>query len=210
MDFAKKLAAGIGDNMEDEQGQRQSNVQQNLGGSSSGHYRHDDDDELRGAAEVASREAGDSGDSDFFGSILNTLGQKKMSLASEDIDEDSAVQGHKKYFGDDDDGKEATSSSIGSAAAMQALKMFTGGNAPAAQSHGQTAGQGQFVALALSEASKLFDQQANQGKVSPEASKESAVMKAGEMALKMYLKGGQGGATSGPGGFLGLAEKLMK
>lgn len=35
---------------------------------------------------------------------------------------------------------------------------------------------------------QLFDQKASQGKVSSDSSKESAVMKAGEMALKMYLK----------------------
>lgn len=57
---------------------------------------------------------------------------------------------------------------------------------------------------------KLFDQKASQGKVSSDSSKESAVMKAGEMALKMYLKSSGGGASQSSGsGLLGLASKFL-
>ena len=46
------------------------------------------------------------------------------------------------------------------------------------------------------------------------ADKQSAVMKAGEMALKLYLKGqGSGGASaggSGGGGLLSIASKFMQ
>lgn len=52
-----------------------------------GGYGRDDDD-LRGAAEHASRHAGDSGDSSLFSNLLGALGQKKASLAQEDVDED--------------------------------------------------------------------------------------------------------------------------
>jgi hypothetical protein len=38
-----------------------------------------------------------------------------------------AVRTHKKYFEGDDDDNDADDRSMGSAAAMQALKMFTGG-----------------------------------------------------------------------------------
>lgn len=89
---------------------------------------------------------------------------------------------------------------MGSAAAMQALKMFSGG-----QGGGQS--QNQFIAMAMGEASKLFDQQASQGNVAEGHDKNSAVMQAGEMALKMYMKsqGGGGGAS----GLMGLASKFM-
>jgi len=40
----------------------------------------------------------------------------------------------------------------------------------------------------------------------PSANKESAVQKAGEMALKMYMGGGGGG---GAGGLMSLASKFM-
>lgn len=66
---------------------------------------------------------------------------------------------------------------MGSAAAMQALKMFTGG------SSGNSSGgnsQNAFIGMAMGQASKLFDSQASQGNVSSGASKESAIQKAGE------------------------------
>ena len=63
---------------------------------------------------------------------------------------------------------------------------------------------------------QLFDQKASEGKVSSETSKESAVMKAGEMALKFYMKGqgsgGSGGEEGGSktSGLLSLASKFIK
>lgn len=97
---------------------------------------------------------------------------------------------------------------MGSAAAMQALKLFLGngnqsqqGNSQQNQSqHIDGNPQNQFIGMALAEASKLFDHQSSQGNVPSGTSKQSVVQQAGEMALKMYLKG-QGG--SGAGGLLG-------
>lgn len=80
--------------------------------------------------------------------------------------------------------------------------MFTGGGGG---SSGNS--QSQFVGMAMSEASKLFDQQSAQGNVS--GSKQSAIEQAGAMAMKMYMKSqGQGGG-GGMGGLLGLASKFM-
>ncbi|KAI0895773.1 hypothetical protein F4806DRAFT_69098 [Annulohypoxylon nitens] len=184
------------------------NVPQGGAYPAGGGYPRDDDDDLRGASEHASRHAGSSGSSDLFSGLLGALSQKKSSLASEDVDEDDAVKQHKRFFGrDDDDGDEADDRSMGSAAAMQALKMFSGGQS--GNSH-ESNSQSAFVGLAMAEASKLFDQKASQGKVSSDSSKESAVMKAGEMALKMYLKSNGGGSsTSSSSGILGLASKFL-
>jgi hypothetical protein len=91
---------------------------------------------------------------------------------------------------------------MGSAAAMQALKMFTGGGS------GNSAGgnsQNAFVGMAMGEASKLFESQSAQGNVASGASKQSVVQQAGEMALKMYMQS-QGGGTSG---LMGLASKFL-
>ncbi|KAI0976611.1 hypothetical protein F4678DRAFT_413908 [Xylaria arbuscula] len=164
-----------------------------------------DDDDWQGAAHHASQYAGDSGDTDLFSNLLGALGQKKQRLAQEDIDEDEAVRTHKKYFQGEGDDNDADDRSIGSASAMQALKLFTSG---ASGNTAQTSGQGAFVGLAMAEASKLFDQKASQGKVSGDSSKESAVMQAGEMALKMYMKS-QGGSSSSGSGLLGLASKFL-
>ncbi|KAF3057285.1 beta-flanking protein [Daldinia childiae] len=175
-----------------------------------GGYPRSDDDDFRGAAEHASRHAGSSGDSDLFSSLLGALTQKKQSLAEEDVDEDDAVKQHKRFFerdDNDDNDNEADDKSLGSAAAMQALKLFTSGQSESAH---ESSSQSAFVGLAMAEASKLFDQKASQGKVSSDSSKESAVMKAGEMALKMYLKSQGGGkAQSSGSGILGLASKFL-
>ncbi|KAL2291918.1 hypothetical protein FJTKL_12066 [Diaporthe vaccinii] len=119
----------------------------------------------------------------------------------------AAVNQHKKLYGGEDDGStQHDSSSMGNAAALQALKMFTGGDSNAGSS------KSEFIGLAMAEASKLFEQQSAAGKVSSDTSKESAVQQAGEMALKMYLKSKTGGGESGGGGssgLLSLASKFM-
>ncbi|OTB05646.1 hypothetical protein M426DRAFT_319632 [Hypoxylon sp. CI-4A] len=184
------------------------NVPQGGAYPAGGGYPRQDDDDFRGAAEHASRHAGSSGDNDLFSNLLGALTQKKQSLANEDVDEDDAVKQHKRFFDrDDDDDNEADDRSMGSAAAMQALKLFSGGQS--GSSH-ESNSQSAFVGLAMAEASKLFDQKASQGKVSSDSSKESAVMKAGEMALKMYLKSQGGGQSQSSGSsLLGLASKFL-
>lgn len=117
----------------------------------------------------------------------------------------AAIKHHKKFFGDEDEDDEATSGAMGQAAALQALQMFTQG--AAGGGGGQT--KGQFVGLAMSEASKLFDAQSTKGKASPGSDKESTVMRAGEMALKMYLKSQADRGGSSSGGLLGMANKFM-
>lgn len=72
----------------------------------------------------------------------------------------------------------------------------------------------------MSQAAKLFDAQASAGNVTTGVDKSSAVMKAGEMALKMYVQsqGRQGhglggtavGGGEGLGGLLSLASKFVQ
>ncbi|KAK8064853.1 hypothetical protein PG994_007491 [Apiospora phragmitis] len=217
-----------------------------------------EDDDFSGAAEHASRSAGASADPSLFTTLLGALTQKKQSLAGQEVDEDDAVKQHKKHYAGDDDGCEGNDQSLGAAAAMQALKMFSGGASGNSQ---QGNSQSAFIGTAMAEASKvcqpaplssipfkspppssiqslvpliglvvyhrsreekkqtdslafvitqLFDQKASQGKVSGDASKESTIMQAGELALKMYMKskGGDAGGSSG-GGLLSLASKFM-
>lgn len=102
---------------------------------------------------------------------------------------------------------------------MQALKMFLGNNNSSSSNSGygnssnqqssQGGTQGQLIGLAMAEASKLFDHQASQGNVQAGANKESVVAKAGEMALKMYLKGQVGSGGGGPSGLLSMASKFF-
>ena len=97
----------------------------------------------------------------------------------QDVD---AVQSHKQFFGGGGSGQPASSGSMGSAAAMQALKMFTGGGSGGSQGGNS---QNAFVGMAMGQASKLFDQQSSAGNVASGASKESAIQQAAETALKM-------------------------
>lgn len=71
---------------------------------------------------------------------------------------------------------------MGSAAAMQALKMFSGGQS--GNTH-EGNSQNAFVGMAMGQASKLFDQQSANGNVESGASKESVIQQAAESALKM-------------------------
>lgn len=180
-------------------------------------YSHEEDDDLRGAAHVASRHAGQSGSVELFSSILDTIGQKKKhnEIDQDDINEAAAVKNHKKYFAGDDEDGDADERGMGSAAVVQALKMFTGGNGPAGGGAGVSGtSQSEFVGLAMGEASKLFDKKASQGKAPEGASKESALMQAGEMALKFYMKSKADAPAAGPGGgasgLMGLASQFMK
>jgi len=168
---------------------------------------HGDDEDFNNAAQHASNHAGASGDQGIFASVLGSIGSRKQEVAEGDLDEEEAVRSHKKFFGNEDDGaSEATPHSMGTAAAMQAMKMFAGG-----QAGGKTQSQSQFIGLAMGEASKLFDQQASAGRVSSDAgTKSSAIQSAGEMAFKMYMKSQMSGSGGG-GGFnmMSLASKLL-
>jgi len=91
---------------------------------------------------------------------------------------------------------------------MQALKMFSGGGGSSGGSQSQSGSQNQFVGMAMSEASKLFDQQSSQGQVASGTDKQSAINSAAKMAMQMYMKS-QGGGSSGAGGLMSLASKFM-
>ncbi|KAK3299960.1 uncharacterized protein B0H64DRAFT_369270 [Chaetomium fimeti] len=225
--LGKAVGKVLGDDDERPQGLQQGGGNLTHGGAypAGGGYPHDDDDDLRGAASIAAKEAPES--QGFFDDILGTLlkDKPKAKLEEEDLDEDDAVQSHRKFFGLGDAASAATaqqapasSSSLGNAAAMQALKLFTSSGSSDSSAAAPPQSQNAFVGLAMAQAAKLFDAQSSQGNVEAGADKQSVVRKAGEMALKMYLKSkggaGAGGAAGGAGGgvegLLGLAGKFMK
>jgi len=164
----------------------------------------DNDDDVKATANDAADRAGDHGSSDMFKAAMGMLSSKKQQVVEEDIDEEDAVKKHKKYFvDDDDDDDDDDEHSLGTAAAMQALKTFSGGQMKASAEPKKS--ESAFLAMAMSEASVLFDQRAAKGKVASGTAKESAVEKAGEMAMKMYFKS-QGQSQ---GGLMGMASKFM-
>ncbi|KAK3985364.1 hypothetical protein QBC44DRAFT_374184 [Cladorrhinum sp. PSN332] len=170
----------------------------------------DDETDLKTAAKYAAVNTdNDHDDKTFFKGILNQLSDKKPHLEEEDIDEEDAISSHRSIFDSSSASSTApsSSSSLGSAAALQALKLFN--SSPDTPAPADPKAQNAFVGLAMAQAAKLFDQQASEGKVSSgTADKNTAVLKAGELALKMYLKGNKGGISSGSG-FGGLGAGLV-
>ncbi|KAG9921492.1 hypothetical protein KCV02_g11138, partial [Aureobasidium melanogenum] len=161
-------------------------------------------DDYSSAAHTAAQHAGDSGDSNLFSNALGMLSGHKAQQG--DIDEDDAMRQHQQFYGGAGQPHPASSGSMGSAAAMQALKMFnqgggSSGNGPQSQND--------FIGLAMSQAAKLFDQQSSQGNVHQSASKQDAISSAAQMALKMYMKSQGGGGGSSASGLMGLMSKFM-
>lgn len=96
-------------------------------------------------------------------------------------------------------------SSCFSAAAMQALKMFTGGSSGSSSGSSQNA----FMGSAMAQAAKLFDQQSASGNVQSGASKQDAVSSAAQYALQMFMKSEMGGSSGGSSGLMSLASKFL-
>lgn len=144
--------------------------------------------------------AGKDEDKGFFKSALSFL-KGKGKDDDEDIDEGRIQQQHDKIYQGRPDNKQ-DSNSLGAAAAMHAFQMFNSGD-----NKNQSGGsQNKLLGMAFSEASSLFDKQNSSGNVASNTSKESVIQSAGKYALKMYLKNGAGGGSSG---LLSMASKFL-
>lgn len=99
-----------------------------------------------------------SQDSSLFSTAMQFLNSGKAQ-DNEDLDEDGIIDAHQKAYSSSHDTSNMGSSSLGAAAAMEALKKFTSGGAqPQQQSTGSGGGmQAKLIAMAMAEASKLFD-----------------------------------------------------
>lgn len=79
----------------------------------------------------------------------------------QDLDEDGIIDAHEKAYSSQHDTSQMGSSSLGAAAAMEALKKFTGAQGGQQQQTNSSGGggmQAKLLAMAMAEASKLFDQ----------------------------------------------------
>jgi len=125
-------------------------------------------DDYSGAHQHASQyEGGSDDDSRMFQHATSQLGQYKQQMGNPEIDENEMVQHHQNFYGGG--GPPASgnvnSGSMGSAAAMQALKKFSGGGGQSGNSMPQGGAQNQYIGMAMQEASKLFDKQSAAGNV---------------------------------------------
>ncbi|KAA8648448.1 hypothetical protein EYZ11_000359 [Aspergillus tanneri] len=188
-------------------------INKHTGGSQNPGYNNNNnhDDEFNPAVSHAQAHHS-SEDSSLFNSALSFINERKSQYAntnSYDIDESHMVQSHQAmYGGGDQDRRAHDADSLGAGAAMQALKMFTSGSADS--SGGGGTDKNKLIGIAMAQAGKLWDEKNSNGGVSGD--KQTAINKAAEMALKMYLKGQGSGSTGtgGPSGLMSLASKLMK
>ncbi|KAF5988954.1 beta-flanking [Fusarium coicis] len=213
-----KLINAAKDYLDDDKDKRQDHQQQGhgqqqgYGGQGQGYGQQQDYRQQEGqygqqqqyppAGGIQSQGGGDF--SSFLGGTVDFDNAKEE--AHQKAGSSDAIKQHKNTYNDDD--SQQDSKSLGTAAAMQALKMFTQGQGQSSTgANSQTA----FLGLALAEASKLFDNKAASGKVSEGTSKESVIQQAGEVAFKMYLKNqaGAGGQQGGASGLMSLASKFL-
>ena len=103
----------------------------------------------------------------MFSSALGFLQGNKQQIGNSNLDESQAVKAHQAVYGGGGQGQQHDSQTMGAGAAMQALKMFSGGGAGSGGQGSQGGGnsQNQFIGMAMGQASKLFDQQSASGNV---------------------------------------------
>jgi len=167
------------------------------------------------AAQAASAHAGPGHDPQMFQNAIHHIQSGPPSTPS--YDHQSVQEAHEEAYGAGNPGN-LPASGMGAAAAMQAFKMFTGGGGAAggARPGGGPGAEGnpqsQILAMAMAEASKLFDQQGG----AASGNKQEAITSAAKMAMKLLMQSKMGAGASGgaaPGGGLGsmlqMASKFM-
>lgn len=135
-------------------------------------YQQSGDNEYEGALSHAHQHSSSGGsssdESSLFSSALGFLSGNKQKIAQDDdIDESHAINAHQAMYGEGRHQQQHSSETVGTGAAMEALKRFTGGGSGTGGmgSHGGGNSQNQFIGMAMAQASSLFDQQSSQGKV---------------------------------------------
>ncbi|KAJ1301584.1 hypothetical protein OPQ81_008832 [Rhizoctonia solani] len=156
--------------------------------------------------QTATQHSGGAGDSSLFNTALGFINQNQ-SKHTEPINEQHVQDAHAEAY---DKGKASSldAGSLGAAAAMQVLKNFTSSGGSTGSGGGNT--QSQLIAMAMSEASKLFESQG-----SKTGQKQDAVNGAAMTIMKLLVQSKTGpGATNAGGNDLGslfsLASNFLK
>ncbi|KAF9454098.1 hypothetical protein P691DRAFT_810812 [Macrolepiota fuliginosa MF-IS2] len=161
---------------------------------------------------VRTAEKSGSGDSSLFSSALSFLHDNKKAH-EEPFDDEEVTRAHNKIYNQNDTSG-LSSKLLGSAAALEIVKKFTGGSSSGhGSSHGSGGPQTQLISLAMAEATKLFDKSG--GKAS--GNKQDAVNGAAMTVMKLLVQSKFGGAgttggedSGGLSGLLKLASQFSK
>ncbi|KXN88767.1 hypothetical protein AN958_06635 [Leucoagaricus sp. SymC.cos] len=153
-------------------------------GQSSGYDRPQfDHDEV-----IKNAEKHGSGASNLFATALGYLGDNK-NAHEEPLNDDEVTRAHDKLY-NQNDASGLSSQLLGSAAALEVLKKFTGGGS---SSHGSSHGgnsQSDLISMAMAEATKLFEKTG--GKAS--GGKQDAVNGAAMTIMKLLVQSKFSGA----------------
>ncbi|KAI6047945.1 beta-flanking protein [Pisolithus marmoratus] len=144
----------------------------------------DDDEVVRHATRH-----GESDDSSLFSSALNHV-RGRRDEHEEPVDEESVRRDHDRAY-NQGSASDLSASSMGSAAALQALKSFTSGGG------GGGSSQSQLISLAMGEASKLFDRSGGASSGSKQDAVNGAAMTVMKLLVQSKFSGTTGGGDSG-------------
>ncbi|KAI5115181.1 hypothetical protein M0805_004853, partial [Coniferiporia weirii] len=122
-----------------------------------------------------------SADSSLFSSAMGFL-NANPAAKHEPIDEDHVTDSHQQAYHGEGPSSNMSADSLGSAAAMQAFKLFTSGQSQRSGGGGNDSSH--LVSLAMSEASKLFDKAGG----SSSGGKQEVINSAAMMVMKMLVQ----------------------
>ncbi|KAL0566517.1 Chitinase 2 [Marasmius crinis-equi] len=142
---------------------------------------------------VRSAEQHGSGDSSLFKTALGFISENKESH-QQPVNEEHATRAHQQAY-QENNASNMDAHSLGSAAALQALKQFTGGGSSTQSSSGGGS-QTQLISLAMAEASKLFDKSGG----GASGNKQDAVNGAAMTVMKLLVQSKFGGGAQTTGG----------
>ena len=211
----KGQQGGQGHNQQGGLGQGQPTQASHTGGQAQGEYGHNQPStggyssqsgppiDHQAAIQNATQTSGGSGDFSLFDTALGFLNQNQ-SQHTQPINEQQVQNAHTEAY---EKGKASSldAGSLGAAAAMQVLKSFTSGGAstPGAPAGGNS--QTKLIALAMSEASKLFETQG-----SASGQKQDAVNGAAMTVMKLLVQSKTGPAPTTGGSNSGGLGQLME
>ncbi|KAI0697609.1 hypothetical protein BC835DRAFT_1337942 [Cytidiella melzeri] len=142
-----------------------------------------------------------SGDPSMFSSALSFLGNHS-DQHEQPINEEHVTNAYQQAYGQGN-ASSLSASSMGSAAALQALKGFTSGG-------GSGGLQSQLISTAMAEATKLFDGAGGAASGNKQDCVNSAAMTVMKLLVQSKFSSMTGGGNSGGlGGIMGLASKFM-